>query len=154
MYNPDGPKLYIGGNFGDEVVFLRCGRCDRKRRLSTLGIAITWGGEFHYSTSTKIDRQNHVWGKAESAESFTHPSKGDRIWYPVAKTGDGLTFRCTRCHSLPTANAVDLTKIASYSVLICSDVGYGFDLLIDPFGGASIGATIDGADSPDSATFK
>src|ERR1035437_9187489 len=154
MFNPEGPKLYFGGNYCDEVVFLRCGRCDRKGRLSTLGIAMTWTGEFHYSTFTKVENQKHVWGNAESAESFLHPSKGDRIWYPVAMEGDELTFRCTACRSRPLVNVYDLTKVASYSVLLCLEAGFGFDVLVDPFGGASLGQTVDGRDSPGSASFE
>jgi hypothetical protein len=154
MFNPDGPKIYVGGNFCDEAVFLRCGRCDRKGRLSTLGVGMTWNSEFHFSTTTKIDKQNHVWGKVEFAESFLHPSKGDLIWYAVPMDGGGLTFRCTACRSRPIVNAIDLTNIATGSVLLCADVGFGFDVLIDPFGGTSIGQTVDGRDSPGSALFE
>ena len=136
---PDHPPHFVG-RWADEIVPLLCARCYRKGKRIVLGRGVTWDGQVHFQRRVKVRRERAIFGSPEFHVTADGRVAAPHLFYEwMSVTGSGLKFVCPECDAQPKANAFEVARVAGEAIARSTEPDWGLPVLIDPFGGATVG---------------
>ncbi|MGA3354370.1 MAG: hypothetical protein ABSD85_14475 [Acidimicrobiales bacterium] len=135
----DRPRYFVGGQLYDEMVMLICSRCSRSGQTRVLGRVLTRDGLAHFQRYMSVRHSRAVVGYPEGhrAANGRETIRHSFVWMEV--DGKGLHFKCSVCNAEPSVNAFELAQVVGDAITRCPEPGLGLPVLIDPWGGATVG---------------
>ena len=118
---------------------LSCARCSRSGETRVLGRAFTRDGLAHFQRYMSVRDSHGVAGYPEvhRAASGRETVRHSFVWMDV--DGTGLCFKCSVCNAEPSVDAFKLAVVVGDAITQCPEPSLGLPVLIDPWGGATVG---------------